>query len=411
MELDVFFSICQVAVDGYKPSERVMMENFFEQVRAADRLGYGTAWLAESHLSTESQKKNPGAVVPHFEGEIGLNVDFLQLATRIFATTERLHAGSAVMNILCNGGPIAAAERVKAFLLLHSLNPGEKRRLEVGFAQGRFPYINAPYGIVPRSPVEKAAWEPLKSRIFTEATEIFLRLIRGEELASSAIETGRKRLTREDFRKGSDWEAVLMAHGSLVDAVEIAPWWKFDTLQIIPREAPLDHLRLTIGSHEPPVQVFANRYLPVGVFNLSITSRDVVESTHERMQKAYNTARGPWSRSLMPRTTLVFLNADPGVSKAERNARAREHAQKALAAYWTALEGTLDPKKVESATDNALVGDPDVIEAQMRERFDPDDRLMLWFDFFNHDSKRVVRDMELFMSEIAPRFPTKAGAP
>lgn len=396
MQFDVFFSICQVAVDGYKPSERAMLENFFEQVQAADRLGCGTAWLAESHLSTESQKKNPGAVVPHFEGEIGLNVDFLQLAHRIFATTERLNVGSAVMNILCNGGPIAAAERVRAFLLLHSLKAGEQRRLEVGFAQGRFPYINAPYGIAPRNAVERAGWPALTGKIFTEATEIFLRLLRGEELSSDAIESARKTFTRADFRSDADWERVLTAHGSRVDKLDIAPWWPFQTLKIIPQEAPLDLLRLTIGSHEPATQVFANKFAPVGVFNLSITSREVVESTHQRMLKAYNPAAGPWSRSLMPRTTLVFVNKDTAAAKA--------HAQKALAAYWTALEGTLDPKKVESATDNALIGDPDAIEAQMRERFDAGDRLMLWFDFFNHDSKQVVRDMELFMREVAPRF-------
>ena len=64
MELDVFFSISQTEVDGYIPSERVMFENFFEQVVLADRLGFGTAWIAESHLSTEVQKTNPGAVIP-----------------------------------------------------------------------------------------------------------------------------------------------------------------------------------------------------------------------------------------------------------------------------------------------------------------------------------------------------------
>ncbi len=42
MELDVFFSICQTDVHGYLPSERVMFENFFEQVELADRLGFGT---------------------------------------------------------------------------------------------------------------------------------------------------------------------------------------------------------------------------------------------------------------------------------------------------------------------------------------------------------------------------------
>src|SRR5207302_11142441 len=93
------------------PSERVMFENFFEQVVLADRLGFGTAWVAESHLSTEIQKLNPGAVIPHFVGEIGLNTDILQLAHRVFARTQRIGVGSAIMNILCNGGPVAAGAR------------------------------------------------------------------------------------------------------------------------------------------------------------------------------------------------------------------------------------------------------------------------------------------------------------
>jgi alkanesulfonate monooxygenase SsuD/methylene tetrahydromethanopterin reductase-like flavin-dependent oxidoreductase (luciferase family) len=404
MLFDIFFSICQVSVDGYKPSERVMMQNFFEQARAADQLGFGTAWIAESHLSSESQKKNPGAIIPHFEGEIGLNVDFLQLSHRLLATTERLSVGSAVMNILCNGGPIAAAERIRSFLLLHGLTPGERRRLEVGFATGRFPYINAPYGIVPRTPVEHAAWDVLRNKVFVEATEIFLRLLKGEELSSDAIGTGRKTLRREDFRKPADWDAVLAAHGRAVDEIVIPAWWPFETLKIIPQEAPLELLRLTIGSHDARSQDFANTILPVGVFNLSITSREVVESTHQRMLKTFNPAGGPWTRARMPRTTLVFINADPGASKAERNERARARARKVLAGYWTAMEGTLDPRKVESASDNALIGDPETIEAQMRERFAPDDRLMLWFDFFNHDSGAVVNEMELFMREVAPRF-------
>ena len=117
MEFDIFFSICQTEVNGYMPSERVMFENFFEQVDLADRLGFGTAWVAESHLSTEVQKTNPGAVIPHFVGEIGLNTDILQLAHRIFGRTKRIGVGSAIMNILCNGGPIAAAERIRTFLI------------------------------------------------------------------------------------------------------------------------------------------------------------------------------------------------------------------------------------------------------------------------------------------------------
>ena len=39
----------------------------------------------------------------------------------------------------------------------------------------------------------------------------------------------------------------------------------------------------------------------------------------------------------------------------------------------------------------------------MVERFHPDDRLMLWFDFFNHDSERVIANMRAFMERVAPR--------
>src|SRR4051795_10621789 len=225
MELDIFFSIPQTEVDGYMPSERVMFENFFEQVVLADRLGFGTAWVAESHLSTEVQKMNPGAVIPHFVGEIGLNTDILQLGHRIFARTKQIGVGSAIMNILCNGGPIAAAERVKTFLALHGLDPDERRLLTVGFAAGRFPFINIPYGIVPRNAVEEAAWPVVKNKIFEEATEIFLRLLKGEILSSDKV--AKRCLRRADFRSDADWQRVLAVHGSNVDEVPLEPRWRF----------------------------------------------------------------------------------------------------------------------------------------------------------------------------------------
>ena len=61
MQYDIFFSISQTPVDDVTPSEAQMFQNFFAQVKAADRLGYGTAWIAESHLSSEVQKhtENP----------------------------------------------------------------------------------------------------------------------------------------------------------------------------------------------------------------------------------------------------------------------------------------------------------------------------------------------------------------
>src|SRR5205823_2178274 len=198
-----------------------MFRNFFEQVELADALGFGTAWVAESHLSTEVQKMNPGAVIPHFVGEIGLNTDILQLAHRVFARTKRIGVGSAIMNILCNGGPIAAAERIKTFLSLHGLNPEEKRLLTIGFASGRFPFINIPYGIVPRNAVEEAAWPVVKNKIFEEATEIFLRLLRGETLNSAMITP--RALRRADFRSDADWQRVVDAQPLTPPSAPLSP--------------------------------------------------------------------------------------------------------------------------------------------------------------------------------------------
>jgi alkanesulfonate monooxygenase SsuD/methylene tetrahydromethanopterin reductase-like flavin-dependent oxidoreductase (luciferase family) len=394
MELDIFFSICQTEVHGYVPSERVMFENFFEQVELADRLGFGTAWVAESHLSTETQKSNPGAVIPHFAGEIGLNTDILQLAHRVFARTKRIGVGSAIMNILCNGGPIAAAERIKTFLALHGLDASEQRLLTIGFASGRFPFINVPYGIVPRNPVEAAAWPVVKNKIFEEATEIFLRLLKGETLSS--YDVAPRSLKRADFRSDADWQRVMDAYGHYVDDVPLEPRWRFPNLKIVPQESRMDLLRLSIGSHDPSTQIFANTILPVGVFNLSITPGDEIEKTNERMLTHYHPAGGGWRRRLMPRTVLVFINDD--------KEKAQEEARDALSNYWRALEGTLDEEKVRRATNNALVGDAETIVEQMRGRFDPEDRLMLWFDFNNHDSKRVMKNMSDFMTKVAPHY-------
>jgi alkanesulfonate monooxygenase SsuD/methylene tetrahydromethanopterin reductase-like flavin-dependent oxidoreductase (luciferase family) len=395
MEFDIFFSISQTEVNGYMPSERVMFENFFEQIALADSLGFGTAWVAESHLSTEVQKTNPGAVIPHFTGEIGLNTDILQLAHRVFARTQRIGMGSAIMNILCNGGPIAAAERVRTFLALHGLDENERRILTVGFASGRFPFINIPYGIVPRDPVEASAWPVVKNKIFEEATEIFLRLLKGETLSSERISA--RSLERADFRKDEDWTRVQEAYGQYVDEIALAPRWRFPNLKIVPQESRLDLLRLSIGSHDPATQIFANTILPVGVFNLSITPGDEIEKTNERMRTAYHPDGGGWHRRLMPRTVLVFINEDDP-------AKAHEEARDALSNYWRALEGTLDEEKVRRATNNALVGNSEQILEQMEGRFDPEDRLMLWFDFNNHDSKRVMKNMHDFMTRVAPRF-------
>lgn len=408
MIFDIFLSICQNEVGGYKPSERQMFENFFAQVKLADALGFSTAWIAETHLSCQVQKQNPEAVIPNFNGEIGLNTDILQMAHLVFAQTKNIKVGSAIRNILCNGGPIAHAEAVKTFLSLHSLHHKTDRLLELGFASGRFPFSNRPYGIIPRNNTEKAAWSILSGRIFLQATEIFLRLLKGEVIASTDVEP--ISLTATMFRNDSEWQKVLTTYreefqvSGDIPSISIPSYWNFEKVGVIPFEAPLEYLRLTIGAHWADAHEMANRYMPCGVFNLSITPPEVIEATHKNMQKVYNKGGGEWQRSLMPRTVLVFVSANPKLSIEENDTIARAKAMDANKAYWTAIQGTIDPVKLAVAVDNALVGHPQTIVAQMRQRFNPDDRLMLWFDFNNHSNQEVCLAMTTFMEQVAPHF-------
>ncbi|MGH8001432.1 MAG: LLM class flavin-dependent oxidoreductase [Brasilonema sp.] len=402
MKFDVFFSICQTEINGYLPNERTMFHNFFDQVLTADELGYEIAWVAESHLSCEVQKHNPNPVIPNFKSEIGLNTDILQLAHRIFALTKRIHVGSAIRNILVNGGPIAHAEAVKTFLALHELDEAENRLIHLGFAPGRFPFSSAPYGIVPRSAVEKAAWRVIKVKLFQEATEIFLRFIRGDIFSSQDVRS--KIISPEDFKSDQEWSKVLQAYGKQVNQIEIPPFWNFERIGIIPAQVSLNLLRLIIGSHNPTTQELANTILPCRVFNLSITPEAQIEETHRRMKTKFHPDGGQWQRWYMPRTVLVFIDNTPKKSIAQRRAIARERANQALHAYWQAIEGTLDSEKIIKATNNALVGTPEDIVQQIRERFHSEDRLMLWFDFFNHNNEEVKESMTQFMRNVCPYF-------
>ena len=65
---------------------------------------------------------------------------------------------------------------------------------------------------------------------------------------------------------------------------------------------------------------------------------------------------------------------------------------------------------MRKATSNALIGDAVAIAAQMAERFHPEDRLMLWFDFNNHDSKRVMKNMSGFMTDVGRVLNPSAAA-
>ena len=397
MEFDVFFSISQTPdAAGTFPDETTMYSNYLEQLQVADELGYGVAWLAQAHLSTEVQKQNRNPVIPHWQGEVGLCTDFFQLALLSMEKTNQIEIGSAVLSILANGGPIAVAERIGNFCALQEVR-GDSRKLNVGFSAGRFQFMAAPYGIVPRNELEEVAWSALRGKIFWEASEIMLRLIRGDTICSNDIRE--TILTREDFRSEEDWKAVQDANGSGDSEIKIPRRYVFEDIKSVPQEWNREKLNLVLGSHQPELQVYVNQFMPVQVFNLSITQPEVIEATHERMQKSY---QGEWQRRMMPRTVMVFLNEEDGLTDEEKNAAAKIESEGALSSYWSALEGTLDPNKVAKAANNAVIGNAKEVAAQIKERFHPDDRLMLWCDFFRHDSERICRDMRAFMDMVVP---------
>ncbi|MDB4602415.1 LLM class flavin-dependent oxidoreductase [bacterium] len=409
VQFDIFFSISQTPdTTGYIPSENEMFSNFLDQVELADELGFGVGWVAQAHLSTEIQKRNTKPVVPHYPGEVGLCTDFFQIAQKMFSRTKRMDVGSAVLSILASGGPIAIAERVGSFIALHGMMEEENRRLHIGFSAGRFEFMARPYGIVPRNEIEEAAWPALRGQIFTEASEIFLRLLSGEVISSEMIRD--TILTRDNFRSDEDWEKVQLASmkhndsNDLPELIEIPHRYDFEEIKTIPQEWRRELLNLVVGSHDPKLQIEVNKWRPVQVFNLSITPAHVIDATHERMRQYYHQDGGEWNRSMMPRTIMVFINNEEGLTSEEQSLAAKKEAKAALTTYWSALEGTIDPAKVERASDNAVIGNVEEVVGQISQRFDSDDRLMCWFDFFNHDSERVKRDMTAFMEKVVPNI-------
>lgn len=406
MDFDIFFSISQTPdTSGYKPSENEMFRNFFDQVELADELGFGVGWVAQAHLSTEIQKQNKNPVVPYYPGEVGLCTDFFQVAREMFARTKKIEVGSAVMSILASGGPIAQAERVGAFLALHGINPEEKRKLHIGFSAGRFEFMARPYGIIPRDELEEEAWPALRGQIFSEASEIFLRLVKGEVISSEMI--SQTVLDSSYFRTQEEWQKVrdtairIRNLKNIPEVVEFENRYNFEQIRTIPKEWRRDLLNLVLGSHDKRLQNKVNEILPVQVFNLSITPPEVIEETHERLEKNYHPDGGIWKRNMMPRTVMIFVNDEEGLSSVERSQAAKEEAKSALSTYWNALDGTIDPSKLEKAADNAVIGNIDEVANQIIERFHPEDRIMCWFDFFNHDNERVKRNMSAFMNKIS----------
>ena len=111
--------------------------------------------------------------------------------------------------------------------------------------------------------------------------------------------------------------------------------------------------------------------MPVKVFNLSITQPEVIDATHERMARCYHPDGGTWTRPDMPRTVMVFINEQPGLTPSQQCGRARG-GQGCAGRVLDGAQGTLDPSKVERAANNAIIGNAAEIAEQIT-RFHPDD--------------------------------------
>jgi alkanesulfonate monooxygenase SsuD/methylene tetrahydromethanopterin reductase-like flavin-dependent oxidoreductase (luciferase family) len=405
---DVFFGFSQIAVRGQLPDERQMFDNLLRQVKLADQLGFRTAWIGGAHLSLKEQHRSGEVpVLPHFEGEVCLNTDILQLAHLLMAQTSRIEIGSALHSIVVNGGPIAHAEALRTFLTLKELSPASDRKLRLGFGSGRFSFVQEVYGLAPRNPMEQVAWPVISSLLLREASEIFVRLLNGEALASSDLPG--QQLRKENFRSEEHWQAVLSAHGKETDAIDVPKFFKFNRSKLIPEDSPLETLRLYLGSTDLDTAARINQFLPCRIFNLSTTSPESIDATHQRMKQIYHDDGGPWKRQYMPRTVMIFVDATAGLDRKQRNEKARGRAMEALRAWQISMEGTIDENKLPQKLNNAVYGSPEDVAQKIEQLFRPEDTLMLWFDFNNHDSEDVERNMATFAEHVLPLLDTKVA--
>ena len=87
--------------------------------------------------------------------------------------------------------------------------------------------------------------------------------------------------------------------------------------------------------------------------------------------------------------------------------KAQELSHFVLDAYIEAMRGTAQVPNKEVLLQRALVGDAVEVREQLSpensRQFHPDDRLMLWFEFNQQDSKAVEDRMTYFVEEVASK--------
>jgi alkanesulfonate monooxygenase SsuD/methylene tetrahydromethanopterin reductase-like flavin-dependent oxidoreductase (luciferase family) len=399
MQFDLFHSIGRIDMLKPIPADREIFRAFFEQSILGEELGYSTMWVAESHFSSEVQKKHAKPVIPHYQGEVGLNADSCQIAQVLFSKTKKIAFGTAIHNIVGgNGGPIASADRIRSLAYLNSMRE-EPRRLHIGVAAGRFPYINAPFGIIPRDDTERKIWPQVQRLIFIEALEIFLRLIRGETISSSDVQGWR--IDRSFFRNDDEFLNAMAGISSAQDGVAYRPRWNFEPIRLVPEMNESDYaawMNFVLGSHDPLARDHGLKFADLDMFNLSFTPPDQLAKVHEEMHLRYRESGRTWSRSRMPRTVLVFIDKDIKL--------AQDMASKCFDTYIEAMRGTVVLPPKDQLMQRALIGDPASIRDQLHpanERaFHDDDRLMLWFEFNQIDFEAIKNQMTLFAEQVMP---------
>lgn len=400
MQFDVFHSIGRIDSVLPKLTDRQVFQQFIEQTCLAESLGYKTIWVAESHFSSEVQKSNPEAVIPYYQGEVGLNADSPQLAGLIFSRTGRIGFGTAIFNIVGgNGGPIGAADRIRSLAFLNQLQE-TPRNLNIGIAAGRFPYINKPFGVVPRNETETVLWEAYRKLIFVEALEVFLRLSRSEVLSSDQI--GPYAIDASFFKDDAHWRKTLQTL-HLDETTSSIPYqlrWKFEPLKLVPEIEPKAQPRFVLGSSDALSRQVGLQFADLDIFNLSFTPSEIINKTHGEMAGFCALKNRQWHRSRMPRTVLVF--AHPNSKKAH------EIASQSFDTYIEAMRGTVGTPPKEALMARALIGDEVEIREQLSSDnyrgFHRDDRLMLWFEFGQSQSEEVMRQMRYFSEKIAAHY-------
>jgi alkanesulfonate monooxygenase SsuD/methylene tetrahydromethanopterin reductase-like flavin-dependent oxidoreductase (luciferase family) len=389
MIFDLFHSVGDPVVRGQRLGSARCLRQFLAQVQLAEELGMRAVWCAESHFSSETQKRGRQPSIVHYEGEVGLNSDSFQLFHWIAANTRRIGLGTAIHNIVGgSGGPIASADRVNMLRFMNEECWQQPRELRIGIASGRFPYQNAPFGLVPRDRAEQLLWAQVQRIAFHQAIEIFLRLLAGEELSSADL-SGHE-VSPEQAR------AALAGlseadRASLALPYRPAPRWSFEPLRLVP-ESSSEHFGVVLGSADPEALAIARRHAKVDLFNLSFTPPERIEALHRELALGDPS----WSRDRLPRTVLVFADPSRDVARARADA--------ALDVYLSAMRGTAAVPDKTVLLERALVGDA----VELRERLAPggshgfhaQDRLMLWFEFNQQDGAAIEGQMRYFFEQV-----------